>query len=118
MLLIETPENQGLLTVKVSGKLTAENYETFVPKVEEMIERNGKLRIMLLMENFHGWNAGALWEDTKFAMKHFNDIERLAMVGDKKWEKGMATFCKPFTRAKIQYFDISEIEEAKKWATS
>ena len=27
------------------------------------------------MTGFHGWEAGALWEDTKFAIKHFGDIE-------------------------------------------
>ena len=30
------------------------------------------------------------------------------MVGDKKWQKGMATFCKPFTKATIRYFDHAE----------
>jgi hypothetical protein len=27
----------------------------------------------------------------------------------------MATVCKPFTMAKIQYFDATQIEAAKKW---
>jgi hypothetical protein len=43
-----------------------------------------------------------LWEDIKFSVKHFADIERLAMVGDKKWQRGMAAFCKPFTKATIR----------------
>ena len=29
------------------------------------------------------------------------------MIGDKKWESGMAGFCKPFTGAKIRYFDVT-----------
>jgi sigma-B regulation protein RsbU (phosphoserine phosphatase) len=28
------------------------------------------------MHGFHGWNAGALWEDTKFAVKHFGDLDQ------------------------------------------
>jgi len=31
------------------------------------------------MPRFKGWTAGALWEDTKFAAKHFNDIDRIAV---------------------------------------
>jgi len=54
--------------------------------------------------DFHGWTAGGGWEDTKFGVRHFNDIERLAIVGDKTWEKGMAYFCKVFTLAKVRYF--------------
>jgi hypothetical protein len=30
----------------------------------------------------------------------------------------MAVFCKPFTAAKIQYFDAAKIEEAKTWIES
>jgi hypothetical protein len=37
------------------------------------------------------------------------------MVGESKWEKGMAAFCKPFTKATIRYFDSKQIDEARKW---
>jgi hypothetical protein len=67
------------------------------------------------MADFHGWDAGALWEDIKFDIRHFADIERLAMVGDKKWQHGMATFCKPFTKATIRYFHHAEATQARKW---
>ena len=50
------------------------------------------------MTGLHGWDAGAAWEDVKFVIKHFSDIDRLAMVGDKKWEHGMATLFQPFTK--------------------
>jgi SpoIIAA-like len=48
-------------------------------------------------------------------MKHFADIDRLAMVGDNRWEHGMATFCTPFTKATIRYFDQAAAAEARKW---
>ena len=48
-------------------------------------------------------------------MKHFRDIERLAVVGETKWEAGMAAFCKPFTSATIKYFDHTKAAEAKTW---
>lgn len=104
-----------ILEVQVTGKLTKEAYHEFVPLVEKMVGQHGKVRILFHMHDFHGWEAGALWEDIKFDMKHFKDIERLAIVGESKWEQGMATFCKPFTTAKIQYFDVSKIDEARSW---
>ncbi|TWU21440.1 hypothetical protein Pla52o_36250 [Novipirellula galeiformis] len=103
------------LEIQISGKLDKEAYELFVPSVERQIEECGKIRILFAMHDFHGWDAGAMWEDIKFDVKHFNDIERLAIVGEKKWERGMAVFCKPFTTAKIRYFDVSEIDQARQW---
>jgi len=104
-----------LLHVKITGKLTKETYEAFVPLVEEQIKEHGKIDILLELHDFHGWTAGALWEDIKFDTKHWNDIERLAIVGESKWEKGMATFCKPFTSAKVRYFDHTDLAEAQSW---
>jgi translation initiation factor IF-3 len=109
--------NPNIIAVRVSGKLSKADYETFVPEVERLIEEHDKVRILFEMRDFHGWELGALWEDTKFDIKHFTHIERLAMLGDKKWEKGMAAFCRPFTTAKIRYFDVADEAEARSWIT-
>ena len=109
-------ENGGkILVVHVSGKLVEADYEHFVPEFERLVRLHGKLRVLFDMTSLHGWEAGALWEDTKFAINHFADIERLAMVGEKKWQQGMATFCKPFTKATVRYFDHPQSAEAGKW---
>jgi hypothetical protein len=42
-------------------------------------------------------------------------MERIALVGEKKWEEWMAKVCKPFTMAKVRYFDASEIDAAWAW---
>jgi hypothetical protein len=104
-----------MLEVTLTGKLTKEAYELLVPAVDAQIKAHGKLRLLVVMHDFHGWTAGAVWEDMKFDLKHWRDIERLAIVGESKWEQGMATFCKPFTTAKIKYFDHTKLEDAKTW---
>src|SRR4051812_13342054 len=101
------------LRIRLSGKLTKEDYQRFVPEIERLIKENGKLRMLVELRDFHGWDMMALWQDIKFDMKHFKDIERLALVGDSKWEQGMANFCKPFTTAQVRYFDESKLAEAE-----
>jgi len=115
MIELQSDADGKVLSVKMSGKLSTEDYERFVPEVEGLIKKHGKIRILLQMHDFHGWSVGALWEDIKFDIKHFSDIERLAMVGDRKWEAGMAAFCKPFTTAKVRYFDVSDMDQARQW---
>ena len=112
---LKEEENGKLLNVHVSGKLTATDYEHFVPEFDRLVDEHGKLRVLFDMTDFHGWDVGALWADTKFGVKHFSDIERIAMVGETKWQHGMATFCKPFTKAKVQYFDHAKATEARSW---
>jgi hypothetical protein len=108
-------DNGKVAEIHVSGKLTHEDYEQFVPEFERLIREHGKIRILFEMHDFHGWEFAALWDDVKFDAKHFSHIERLAMVGDKAWEKGMSTFCRPFTTAQIRYFDHAALAEARDW---
>ena len=104
-----------ILGFKMTGKLHDEDYKHFVPTLEAAIKAHGKVRLLAQFEDFHGWDLHALWDDTKFATKHCADVERIALVGDKKWEEWMARVCKPFTLAKLQYFDIKDVDDAWKW---
>lgn len=114
---IELNETDGgkVLEVQVTGKLAHEDYQHLVPEFERLVKQHGKIGVLFEMVDFHGWDAAALWDDIKFDLKHFSDIDRLAMVGDRRWEKGMSVFCRPFTTAKIRYFDRRAMAEAKVW---
>jgi hypothetical protein len=105
----------NVLGFKMSGKLHDQDYKTFVPLVDDAIARDGKVRMLAQFHDFHGWDAHALWDDVKFSTTHCTKIERIAIVGEKKWEEGMAKVCKPFTMAKIKYFDASQADEARQW---
>lgn len=117
---VELSEKNGgkLLEVRVSGKLVHEDYQRFVPEFDRLAEQHGKIRLLFEMVDFHGWEPEAFWNDFKLGMKHYSDIERLAMVGDKKWEAWMSVLCRPFTAAQVRYFDYEAIDEARAWLES
>lgn len=100
---------------QMSGKLHDEDYKSFVPVVDAEIAKEGKVNVLALMHDFHGWDAKALWDDIKFSATHCIKIRKVAIVGEKTWEKWMAAVCKPFTMAKVRYFEASEIDAAKAW---
>ena len=101
--------------MKLCGKLHDSDYKQFVPRWETILTARGKVRLFIQFEDFHGWDLHAAWDDLKFGLKHYSDFERIAMVGDQKWERWMASFCRPFTTAKVRYFDRSEVDAAWKW---
>ena len=107
-----SPKVVGL---KLGGKLHDEDFKRFEPMMETILTAEVKVRLFVQFEDFHGWDLRAAWDDLKFGLKHYSDFERIAMVGDHKWEKWMARSCKPFTNAKVKYFDKSEVDAAWKW---
>lgn len=104
-----------VLGFKLSGKLHDEDYNHFVPAIDEAVARQGKVRLLAQFHDFHGWDLKALWDDIKFSTTHCTQIERIAIVGEKSWEKWMAAVCKPFTMAKIKYFDAAQVDQAWAW---
>jgi hypothetical protein len=115
MIRIEQQDGGQTLVVHASGKLTKDDYARFVAEFDRLVEQHGKLRLLFDMQDFHGWEPRALWEDAKFDLKHFSDIERVAMVGEKRWQHWMSRFCSPFTRAQVRYFDRTEEPAAEAW---
>lgn len=114
---VELHEEAGgkILRLELTGKLERSDYERFTPAVERVVAAHGKVRMLVRLRDFHGWTAGALWDDLKFDWKHYSDIERLALVGESRWHQGMAVFCKPFTTATVRYFDEAEAAAADAW---
>ena len=115
--MIETIETGSpkVVSFRFCGTLHDKDYQQFMPRMEITLTAEGKVRLFIQLEDFHGWDLRAAWDDLEFGLKHYSDFERIAMVGDRKWEEWMANFCKPFTNAKVKYFDRSEVDAAWKW---
>jgi len=115
--MIETIDTgvENVVGWKLHGTLHDEDYRQFVPQIESILTSRGKVRLFIQLEDFHGWDLHAAWDDLKFSISHYSDFERIAIVGNRKWEKWMAALCKPFTRARVMYFDQSQVEEAWNW---
>ena len=107
------PENA--VGFKLSGKLHDEDYKSFVPVIDAAVAKHGKVRLLAQFHDFHGWDLHALGDDITFSTPHCTKIDRIALVGEKTWEKWMAKVCKPFTMAKVRYFDATELPAAEAW---
>lgn len=115
---VQSNNADAIIRVTATGRLIAEDFDTFIPEIDRLVEERGKIRILFQLKEFHGWTPGAAWEDMKFGLTHTAGIERLAMVGDARWEKGLAALFRPFTRAEIRYFDQGNVADARAWLAS
>ncbi len=115
MITVKQLQDTNVLMVQGIDHLVKSDYKLLVSKTDEAVARFGRISMPVELRKFKGWTMEALWEDLKFDIKHFNDIDRLAVVGEKKWGKGLAIFSKPFTKATVRYFDLSEFDAAKSW---
>ncbi len=113
MLTFHEKSSGNVLGVLAHGKLTHADYQQLVPKLEGLIQEYGKIRVLFELEDCQGWEIGAAWDDLKFSFRHHGDLERCAVVGEKRWQKWMTKLSRPFFT--VKYFDKTELEKAWQW---
>ena len=112
---IEEPMKK-ILIFKVEGTLHHEDYELVViPEIEKTISQEKRINIMWEMNDFHGWDARAVWDDLRLGLKINKNVDKIAMLGDKKWEEWISKVLKHFAKGEIRYYKLDEEKNALAW---
>ena len=105
-----------VVEIHIDETLTADDYDQFIPLTEQLIQKFGKISLVIVLKHFGGWDASALWDDLKFDYKHFSDVQRIAVVGEGAWDRILTALSRPFTAGEVKFFSESEIQAARQWA--
>lgn len=113
---------ENIIATRADDLMGIKDYEKIHPFIHNIINKGKKVRWYFEMDDNSDSNSTGFWEDGMIEINygnmkftHSNDIEIIAIVGDKKWEKCMLSIMKPFTKATLRYFELSEKENAKEW---
>lgn len=107
--------HEDVVSTKAVGKLTKEDYDQLLPVLRKKVDEHEKIRWYFEMQKFEGWEPEAAWRDMKFDFKNANNLEKVAMVGARKWEEWLTQIMKPFTSAEVRFFETAEKQEALQW---
>ncbi|MGH7843836.1 MAG: STAS/SEC14 domain-containing protein [Candidatus Binatia bacterium] len=108
-----------LLQARVWAVLRKDDYDRMIQVAKESIAREGKIRVLIVLEAFGGWERRADWGDVTFITEHSKDIEKMALVGEEKWKDDAFAFTgKGFRSTNIEFFTPSRLEEARAWLSS
>ncbi len=108
-------EDKNIFAFQAIGKLTQEDYQEFLPQLEELIRKHGRISMLVELIDFEGWEPKAAWEDFRFGMTHDRDFDRIAIVGDSKWEKAMVALANLVSRTRMRFFQREDIDQAWEW---
>ncbi|MCZ6564718.1 MAG: STAS/SEC14 domain-containing protein [Gammaproteobacteria bacterium] len=101
--------NNDVAVFRVSGVLKKNEFEGAQCKIEEVIKKTGHMQILIITENFEGWEHSGDWGDWSFAERNDSYIDKIAVVGDEKWRDSVFAFTgKGFRPVAIEYFDAGQ----------
>ncbi|MDT0642547.1 STAS/SEC14 domain-containing protein [Zunongwangia sp. F363] len=118
MLQITDIKRENVVVTVASGKLNQHDLEKIHPLIHSILEKGLKIRWYLEMNDFQGWHIEGLWEDFTKDVDHEKEYEKIALVGEKKWQSWAVWFMSPFSNAHIKYFTLNQKKEAEKWIES
>jgi hypothetical protein len=107
-----------LLEVKLKGTMLRRDLDELQARVKRLIEQGKRIRFLAVLEDFLGWEKGADWGDASFLFEHGDDLEKMAIVGETRWQDDAYAFVgKGLRRTAIEYFPPSALQEARQWLT-
>ncbi|WP_428774937.1 STAS/SEC14 domain-containing protein [Vibrio sp.] len=112
---IDRIDDHFFLSFKAVGTLTHHDYQTMVPMVENALAAVTEPRINVFFDatELEGFELRAAWDDVRFGLKHGAEFERIALLGNKRWQELAAKLGGWFTSGEVEFFD--NYDEAISW---
>ena len=110
--------DEYFMSMKVVGTLTHADYEKINPILDAATVgmREPKIKILVDLSEFDGWEARAAWDDFSLGLKHGNHFEKLAIYGHKNWQDIAAKIGSWFIGGEMKAF--KDRAEALEWLKS
>jgi hypothetical protein len=100
--------------LELTGRLHAADLEAVQQAAAGQIRGGGKIRLLVLLHTFEGWDPAAT--GLAFYIKHGEDIERIAIVGDGRWRDEALMFAGADLRqAQVEFFLPPDGRWAAEW---
>jgi SpoIIAA-like len=106
----------GVIGFETAGKLHAEDYRDVLLPALERAAAEGDIRCVIVIADFGGLSAGALWEDLKMGVEHLRAWKRIALVTDIEWMTHVIALFGWMTPGEVKHFPIAERDAAITWA--
>ncbi len=112
---IKSINDKFIVEMDFYGKLTHQDYEVIIPVVERAISasKDKELDILVDMRDFDGWELEAMVDDFKLGLELKDIFNKMAVVGDKKWEEWSVEAMSHLTKGQMRFFE--DYDEAYRW---
>src|SRR5205809_189932 len=105
-----------LLLLRLAGELKKSEFDAVQAEFVQKIAGSGPVKLLVLLENFTGWERSEAWGDTDFFFEHRNDFLKIAVVGNPSWGAQVLAFTGAGLRkGPVQFFPGTAESEARAW---
>lgn len=104
------------LCFDIHKPISREGYsENFMPRIEDMIARNGEVRLLLYYSAYQGWEVAAALLDMGAITTYGPKMTKFALVNPPKKEIMQFTVKKSLIKGEMRVFNADQLAEAVAW---
>jgi hypothetical protein len=109
-------EKGNLVVLRITGLLRKSEWDPVLATEARQWGPTTHVKVLVILEDFKGWERGADWGDISFFDTHGDQIDKIAIVADAKWEVELLAFAGAgFRRAPVKFFPPNQITLARAW---
>jgi len=116
---IQIDSEGDIVTARLLGKLDPSVYDGVNEEIDNIMSRAEHVRLVLDLREFDGWSGlSALGDHLSLVREHYRVPERIAIVGDKAWQKMAGKIMARFVNAQTKFFDSDDYDGAVAWVAA
>jgi SpoIIAA-like len=109
-------QTNDICVLRISGILKRSEFGAEEKALARHIDTGLKPCLLVILENFEGWEGGANWNDLDFYISHGRKISKIAIVAERRWEPLALAFAGAgVRRTPVKFFPPNELEQARSW---
>ena len=109
-------ESTNRYRLEIRGTLGKAEFDRCLTSLVSQIEDGGPLRLMVVLDQFDGWEAKGAWNDIGFYIQHGDAVGRIAIVGDERWRDLALMFAvADLRKAPVEFFRTDDAAAASTW---
>ena len=101
--------------IVVSGRITWDDYEEVIGKMQAFIDRNETVKLVEIVESFSGFDPAVIVPGIKFDWKNIEHMSHVAVVTDIGWIGPLSKAAGALISTKLRTFDVQHLEDARRW---
>jgi hypothetical protein len=109
-------EEGNLRVLRISGLLKKSEMDAAFAAEARKWGPSTRIKVLVMVEDFKGFERTTDWGDITFLVKHDHQVEKIAIVGDQRWESDMVTFAGAgFRQGQVKFFPMDQLSQARAW---
>jgi hypothetical protein len=109
-------EEGNLRVLRITGLLRKSEFDAALATEAKQWGPATRVKVLVIVENFKGWERGADWGDMTFFETHGDQIDNIAIVADPQLETDLLMFAGAgFRRAPVKFFSANQLALARAW---